>query len=93
MSSPAPSKQRPPNLKGKSIDLATIIRILIAFCGILGGLIMEQEKGDVTDVAQATAALVLGGTCGAVLATTPLPIALRAFKALRRVLIARERCP
>lgn len=89
MPSPAPSKQKSPSSrgKGKSIDLATIAGVLIAFFGILGGLIIE--KGDVADVAQATAALiVLGGTFGAVLVTTPLPVALRAFKTLRQVLIA-----
>ena len=44
--------------------------ILIAMGGVLGGLVLE--KGNIADIAQITAALiVLGGTCGAVLVTTP----------------------
>lgn len=79
-------KQSKPKSRGKRIDLATVAGILLAFAGILGGLILE--KGDIADVAQLTAALiVLGGTCGAVLVTTPLPVALSAFGALKRILM------
>ena len=53
----------------------------MALTGILGGLILE--KGSVQDVAQATAAMiVLGGTLGAVMVTTPLTVMLRAFHGL-----------
>ena len=49
--------------------------------GILGGLMLE--KGNIQDVMQGTAAMiVLGGTFGAVLVTTPLPVVLRAFRGL-----------
>lgn len=66
-------------------DLSTFAGVLIAFAGILGGLLLE--KGDIGDIAQVTAALiVLGGTCGAVLVTTPMPVALRALGALRAIL-------
>lgn len=52
-------------------DLATVGGLAVALAGILGGLVME--KGRVEDVAQVTAALiVLGGTLGAVMVTTPL---------------------
>ena len=45
----------------------------LALVGTLGGLILE--KGKVQDVAQVTAALiVLGGTLGAVMVTTPLSV-------------------
>ena len=45
--------------------------IALALGGILGGLILE--KGQIQDIVQMTAALiVLGGTIGAVLVTTPL---------------------
>jgi chemotaxis protein MotA len=86
MASPTPPKKKTSKSKGKRLDLATVAGIFIAFAGILGGLTME--KGDVGDVAQITAALiVLGGTCGAVLVTTPLRVALRAFAALRLMLM------
>ena len=65
-------------------DLATFAGIALAMAGILGGLLLE--KGKMQDVMQATAALiVLGGTFGAVLVTTPLPVVLRAFRGLGNV--------
>ncbi len=65
-------------------DLATLAGILIAMGGVFGGLVLE--KGNIADIAQLTAAMiVLGGTCGAVLVTTPLGVALRALGALREV--------
>ena len=65
-------------------DLGTIAGIGLALAGILGGLILE--KGSIQDVAQTTAAMiVLGGTLGAVLVTTPFSVFLRALKDLRHV--------
>src|SRR6266568_7141752 len=72
--------------KGGSVrpDLATLGGIAMALGGIVGGLILE--KGSIQDVAQGTAALiVMGGTLGAVLVTTPLAVFLRACKGLRGV--------
>ena len=63
-------------------DLSTLAGIGVALTGIIGGLLLE--KGSIQDVAQGTAAMiVMGGTLGAVLVTTPLPVFLRAVKALR----------
>ncbi|HUI56126.1 MAG TPA: flagellar motor protein [Bryobacteraceae bacterium] len=74
--SDAPAK--PP---GSKPDLSTLAGIAVALAGILGGLLLE--KGKIQDVAQTTAAMiVLGGTFGAVLVTTPLPVFLRACKGL-----------
>ncbi len=54
----------------QKLDRATLGGIVLAFSGIIGGLILE--KGSVKDVAQFTAALiVVGGTLGALLVTTP----------------------
>lgn len=51
-------------------DVTTLLGIVLAVGGIMGGLILE--KGSITDIAQYTAALiVLGGTTGAVLVNTP----------------------
>jgi chemotaxis protein MotA len=69
---------------GSRPDLATLAGIFLAMAGILGGLILE--KGQLSDVIQGTAALiVLGGTFGAVLVTTPLPVVVRAFRGLGKV--------
>ena len=63
-------------------DFSTLAGIGVALSGIIGGLLLE--KGNIQDVAQGTAAMiVLGGTLGAVLVTTPLPVFLRAVKGLR----------
>src|SRR5580700_8592348 len=70
-------------------DLATIGGLLLAFGGISAGLIMEG--GRIQDVAQVTSALiVLGGTLGAVMVTTPLPVLLRAAGKLGIVLFNRK---
>ena len=75
---------KPPR-KGKSSskpDLATIGGLLLALGGIAGGMIMEGGK--LEDVKQVTSALiVLGGTIGAVMITTPLPVLIRAVKKSR----------
>lgn len=73
---PLPAANRP--------DLSTLGGLLLALAGILGGLVLE--KGSILDVAQGTAALiVLGGTLGAVLVTTPAAVVLRAFRGLGAV--------
>jgi chemotaxis protein MotA len=62
-------------------DFATLGGLLLALGGIAGGLIMDGGK--VKDVAQISAAvIVLGGTIGAVMITTPLSVLIRAAKQL-----------
>jgi chemotaxis protein MotA len=81
---PSAQKSRP--------DFATFGGLAIALVGILGGLILE--KGEISDVAQGTAALiVLGGTFGAVLVSTPFPIAMRAFRKIGSVLFTSRQAP
>ncbi|HEV3331777.1 MAG TPA: flagellar motor protein [Bryobacteraceae bacterium] len=84
------SKATPPKASSKSgglkPDLATLGGIALALAGILGGLILE--KGSISDIAQMTAGMiVLGGTFGAVLVTTPLPVFLRAMQSMRDVFL------
>jgi chemotaxis protein MotA len=51
-------------------DIASIAGLAVGLAGILGGLVLEG--GNLKDVAQFTAAIiVLGGTAGAVLVSTP----------------------
>lgn len=80
-----PAEARPTSKKtGVRPDLATLGGLLLAVLGIVGGLLLE--KGEIQDIAQGTAALiVLGGTLGAVLVTTPMPVVLRAMRGLKTV--------
>src|SRR3954449_5352822 len=79
---PKPKTKKP----GMKPDIATVIGIVLALAGILGGLILE--KGQIQDIVQGTAAMiVLGGTFGAVLITNPLPVVLRAFGGLGKVFL------
>ena len=69
-------------------DFATIGGLLLAVGGIAGGLVLEG--GRLQDVAQVTAAMiVLGGTLGAVMITTPHSILVRAAGQLRHVFLSR----
>jgi len=82
---PAPKKPKPARARP---DFATIGGIAVALSGILGGLLLE--KGSLQDVAQVTAAMiVIGGTLGAVLVTSPLPVFLRACKGLGGAFVER----
>jgi chemotaxis protein MotA len=70
---------------GARPDVATILGLVLALGGIVGGLLLEGGK--ITDIAQYTAAvIVLGGTIGAVFISTPLHICVGAIKALGHVL-------
>jgi chemotaxis protein MotA len=83
--SPKPKKTKTAGLRP---DVGTFAGLAVALAGIIGGLLLE--KGSIQDVAQGTAAMiVLGGTFGAVLVTTPLPIFLRALKGLGGVFVER----
>jgi chemotaxis protein MotA len=75
-----PNKSTSEPVPGR-LDLASLAGLLLALGGILGGLLLEG--GRASDVGQYTAALiVLGGTLGAVMLTTP---ARQLWAALKRV--------
>jgi len=79
----------PPGVKpGVRPDFATFAGIGLALAGILGGLVLE--RGNLQDVVQTTAFLiVMGGTLGAVLVTTPLAVVWRAVRAMGGVFLER----
>src|SRR5579872_7518329 len=73
-------------------DIATLGGLLLAAGGILGGLLIEGGK--LTDIAQVTALMiVLGGTIGAVMVTTPLKTLIRAAKYLGNVFFEKQEEP
>jgi chemotaxis protein MotA len=73
-------------------DFATIGGLVMALGGILGGLLLEGGK--VRDVAQITAAfIVFGGTCGAVMVTSPFPVLMGAIRKLNLVFVDRAPRP
>src|ERR1051326_3156118 len=74
---------------GTKLDFASIAGLVVALSGILGGLIMEG--GRIADLAQITAAMiVLGGTLGAVMLTTPISILVAAAKRFNVIFFERN---
>jgi chemotaxis protein MotA len=71
-------------------DFATILGLLLALSGIVGGLLLEG--GQMHDITQYTAAvIVLGGTLGAVMVSTPMHTLLAAARRLGSVVVERAR--
>ncbi len=74
------------------MDKATVWGLLLAFGGILAGLLLEG--GSVKQVMQPTAALIVfGGTLGAVLLQFPMAVVLRALRRLRWVFFTPKSTP
>src|SRR5271154_3368503 len=79
-------KKSEAKLRSTRPDFATIGGLIIAMAGIFGGLVIEGGK--ISDVTQVTAAMiVLGGTLGAVMVTSPLSALLGAFKGIKNVFL------
>jgi len=86
------SADKAKSMSGRRPDLATIGGLALAVIGILGGLVLE--KGKVSDVAQVTAAIiVLGGTLGAVMVTTPMDVLRHAAAKLPSVFFETRYAP
>jgi chemotaxis protein MotA len=74
----------PSKKHGPRPDFGSVAGVVIALAGILGGLVIEG--GQLKDVAQFTAAMiVLGGTTGAVLISTPFSTVMGAVRRLAAV--------
>jgi chemotaxis protein MotA len=88
----AKGKPAPAKPSGPKPDFATIAGILLAFGGVLGGLIMEGGK--IKDVSQITAAFIVpGGTFGAVMVSTPLRVLKGAAVRLAHVFLDKTQAP
>ena len=86
-------KSRPvPRSARSRPDLATILGLILAIGGILGGLLMEG--GSIRDISQVTAAIiVVGGTCGAVMISTPMHVLLGSVRRLVYVFVDKMETP
>jgi chemotaxis protein MotA len=73
-------------------DFASLGGLAVGVGGIMVGMLLEGGK--VKDVSQFTAALIVfGGTLGAVMMTTPLPVLLRAARQLGSIFFDRSDTP
>jgi len=73
-------------LKTTRPDISSIAGIFVALGAIIGGLL--YEKGSITDLTQISAAvIVLGGTLGAVMVTSPLSSLIGAAKGVKSVFL------
>jgi chemotaxis protein MotA len=83
---------KPKKAAGERPDFASLGGLVVGLGGILTGLMLEGGK--IKDVAQFTAALIVfGGTLGAVMVTTPLPVLLRAARQVRSIFFDRVHTP
>src|SRR5580658_486649 len=81
---PAASRAAESRVRSVRPDFASIGGLLVAAAGIIGGLVLDGGK--VSDIRQVTAAIiVLGGTLGAVMVTSPLSSLIKAAKGLKNV--------
>lgn len=73
---------------GLKPDIASLAGLALALGGIIAGLLMEGGK--MQDISQVTAAIiVLGGTLGAVMVTSPMSTVMGAAKRLTSVFMTR----
>src|SRR6266568_7219116 len=74
------------------LDFATFAGLVIGIGGIVGGLVLEG--GSVREIAAPTALLiVLGGTLGAVMVSTPFHLLRGAMKSLTGVFFEKSQSP
>jgi chemotaxis protein MotA len=79
---------KPKKVASERPDFASLGGLLVGVGGIMTGLLLEGGK--VKDVGQFTAALIVfGGTFGAVMLTTPLPVLLRAARQVKSIFFDR----
>jgi chemotaxis protein MotA len=79
-------------VRRKRLDLASVAGLVFAVAAVAGGLLLEG--GRLSDIAQISAAvIVLGGTLGAVLLTTPYQVAIGAARRLANLPFEHQLAP
>ena len=74
------------------MDILSLIGLVLAFGAILGGMVLDG--GHISSIMNATAALiVIGGTVGATMLQTPLPVFIHAFKIAKWVFMPPKLAP
>jgi chemotaxis protein MotA len=77
---------------GSKPDLASLLGLVVGIGGILGGMVLE--KGELKNLYQVSAGIiVLGGTFGAVMVTTPMNVLVRAIKHIMLVFFDTSQSP
>ena len=88
----APAKKPVPKKSAPKLDFATLAGLVVGLGGILGGLVLEG--GSVREIAAPTALLiVLGGTLGAVMVSTPFYLLRGAMRTLASVFFEKSQSP
>jgi chemotaxis protein MotA len=83
---------RAPEKPHSKLDLATVAGLAVGLGGIIGGLILEG--GSVREIAAPTALMiVLGGTAGAVMVSTPYDLLRGALQSLAGVFFEKVQSP
>jgi chemotaxis protein MotA len=74
------------------MDVLSVVGLVLAFVAIIGGQVLEG--GHLGSLLQVTAAMIVfGGTTGAILLHTPMPVFMRALKMLPWVFLPPKRDP
>jgi len=82
----AEAKPQKSKLRSTKPDFASLAGLALALGAIIGGLLME--KGSISDITQVSAAIiVLGGTLGAVMLTSPFGALIGAIGGLKDVFL------
>lgn len=77
---------------GTKPDIATLGGLALAAAGILGGMVLEGGK--IREILQPTAfIIVFGGTLGAVMVTTPLPVLISTMRKTMLIFMEKQQTP
>jgi chemotaxis protein MotA len=81
-----------PGIQTSKLDLATIVGLGVGVGGVVGGLLLEG--GNVGEIVAPTALMiVLGGTLGAVMVSTPVDMLRGAVRSLAAVFLEKTQAP
>jgi chemotaxis protein MotA len=86
------SNDAAPEKQASKLDLATLAGLVVGLGGIVGGLLLEG--GSIAEIISPTALMiVLGGTAGAVMVSTPFEVLRGGIQSLAGVLFEKTQAP